>query len=262
MPAIRIEPNGIKKGTIVIHGGFDSFIEEFYRVAKYLGGKTQQEIILFDGPGQGGALHKYGLTLINEWEKPVTEILNYIKLKDVTLIGVSLGGYLCIRAAAFESRISRVVCYDAYYDFEGQLLGRAPFIKKLLVKFMVRTNRSKKYNKLIEEAKQNNLQLDWGIDHMSYVTGKITHFESTKYMLTFSAKKISSKITQDVLLLAGEDDHLIPIQLFEKQKKALKNARTITSRIFTSEEHASAHCQVGNLSLALNYIADWINSKI
>lgn len=35
-------------------------------------------------------------------------------------------------------------------------------------------------------------------------------------------------------------------------------ARSITTRVFTTEEHAQAHCQVGNLPLALRVISDWV----
>jgi hypothetical protein len=37
----------------------------------------------------------------------------------------------------------------------------------------------------------------------------------------------------------------------KKQKKALKNAKSVTSRIFLKSEQADQHCQFGNLELAL-----------
>ncbi len=93
------------KGTIVIHGGFDSFIEEFYSLAVYFSNHGY-EVILFEGPGQGAALKKYGLPLTYQWEKPVKAILDYFHLDNVTLLGISMGGWLCFRAAAFEPRIT------------------------------------------------------------------------------------------------------------------------------------------------------------
>jgi|SaaInlV_200m_DNA_3_1039701.scaffolds.fasta_scaffold02100_11 pimeloyl-ACP methyl ester carboxylesterase len=39
------------------------------------------------------------------WEKPTAAILDYFDLDDVTLFGLSMGGWLCLRAAAFEPRI-------------------------------------------------------------------------------------------------------------------------------------------------------------
>ena len=59
------------------------------------------EIILFEGPGQGAAHRKSSLYMTHEWEKPTSAVLDYFELTDVTLIGISLGGYLAPRAAAF-----------------------------------------------------------------------------------------------------------------------------------------------------------------
>jgi len=52
-----------KKGTILIHGGFVSFIEEFYSMMKYFSNHGY-EVIGFERPGQGAALRKYGFPLI------------------------------------------------------------------------------------------------------------------------------------------------------------------------------------------------------
>ena len=67
------------------------------------------EVIGFDGPGQGATLIDGGIAMDIRWEKPTSVILDYFDLDDITLIGLSVGGWLCLRAAAFESRIKRVV---------------------------------------------------------------------------------------------------------------------------------------------------------
>jgi len=56
LPVIRVpSTKPACSGTIVIHGGFDSYIEEFYSLAVYFS-KHGYEVILFEGPGQGAAL--------------------------------------------------------------------------------------------------------------------------------------------------------------------------------------------------------------
>lgn len=58
LPAIHVPSGqGQSKGTVVIHGGFDSFIEGFYSFATYFA-HAGYDVILFEGPGQGGALKK------------------------------------------------------------------------------------------------------------------------------------------------------------------------------------------------------------
>jgi hypothetical protein len=41
--------------------------------------------------------------------------------------------------------------------------------------------------------------------------------------------------------------------------RLLSNARSITVRVFTTQEQAQAHCQVGNLPLAIRTISDWLH---
>ncbi|MFH1313189.1 MAG: alpha/beta fold hydrolase [Candidatus Eisenbacteria bacterium] len=90
LPAIAVEPEGEPKGTIVLHGGYDSFIEEFYSLMHYFRASGFR-VIGFDGPGQGAARRKNGLPLDYRWEKPVGCVLDHLGLEDVTLIGLSMG---------------------------------------------------------------------------------------------------------------------------------------------------------------------------
>lgn len=46
--------------------------------------------------------------------------------------------------------------------------------------------------------------------------------------------------------------------LLHKQKQALINAKSISTRIFRKEEHADQHCQIGNLNIALETMVNWI----
>ncbi|NIV95507.1 hypothetical protein GWN42_22630 [candidate division KSB1 bacterium] len=66
-------------------------------------------MIAFEGPGQGTARKKHGFVLDYRWEKPTKVILDHFKLNEVTLLGISMGGWFCFRAAAFEPRIKRVI---------------------------------------------------------------------------------------------------------------------------------------------------------
>jgi hypothetical protein len=63
LPAMRIPAvSEKKKGTIIIHGGFDSFMEEFYSWMRHCSDRGY-EVIAFEGPGQGAARRKHGLAL-------------------------------------------------------------------------------------------------------------------------------------------------------------------------------------------------------
>ena len=105
----------------------------------------------------------------------------------------------------------------------------------------------------------NNLFVKWGVTHGMYIMGVDSPFNYVKKVKLFTVAEISEKITQDVLLLAGTKDHLIPLTMFYKQIEALKNVKSLTCRLFTEREQAAAHCQVGNEKLALDFIINWMN---
>ncbi|MFX0093026.1 MAG: alpha/beta hydrolase, partial [Candidatus Hodarchaeota archaeon] len=252
--ALRLPPKE-SRGTIIIHGGFDSFMEEFYSMARYLR-DNDYEVILFEGPGQGAALRRYNLTLNYEWEKSVSTVLDFFNFENVTLIGISLGGYLCLRAAAFEPRIARVVAFGILYHYPL----KNGTIYYLLMKIIMKTRNARSFiNNSAQKQIKTNLAAQWGINHGMFITGTKTPYDYVTYMWQLSAENLhSSRIKQDVLLLHGEKDHFAPLKLYYKQKKALINAKSVTGRIFTREEQAQNHCQVGNIKLALDYILHWI----
>jgi hypothetical protein len=103
-------------------------------------------------------------------------------------------------------------------------------------------------------------RVEWGIRHGMYVFGKKTPFEFLTEVRKYRLKDISPRITQDVLLLGAAEDHFIPLKMYKAEIDELSNVRSLTFRIFTKEEHAENHCNIGNVRLALDTTADWIGS--
>ena len=115
-------PGAETKPLIMFGGGFDSILEEYYPNFAEAALKRGYSVLTYEGPGQGEALRKYGLTYTPEWEKPVTAVLDeflrtHAKPSKIVLIGMSMGGYFAPRAAAFEERIDGVVAYDTVLRF-------------------------------------------------------------------------------------------------------------------------------------------------
>lgn len=115
-------PETKSKGIILIHGGNDSYFEEFLFAILYLR-EMGFEVYMFEGPGQGGVMRVQGMHFTHEWEKPVKAVLDYFGLDDVTIIGISLGGYLAPRAAAFDKRIKRVAAWSVFPCFQDVIVG-------------------------------------------------------------------------------------------------------------------------------------------
>jgi pimeloyl-ACP methyl ester carboxylesterase len=254
LPALRILPVPEKRGTILIHGGFDSFIEEWYSIMKYFS-YHGYEVIGFEGPGQGAALRKYGLPLIYEWEKPTKAILDHFNVVNSTLLGLSMGGWLCLRAAAHEPRIERVIASGHAIDYM-KCMNR---IFRAIHLWCIDHCREFMNRMAILKFEKREGMVPWVVDHLKYITKKEKPLDALEIYLLMNEKNIHSELfKQDVLILAGREDHFIPFKMHDMQIEALSNARSVTSRVFTKEEHAQNHCQIGNIGLAVDVMAEWI----
>ena len=259
LPAYRLTPTQPTQGTFVVFGGFDSYIEEwlpaalFFRDAGY-------DTIMFEGPGQGAALELAHLTMSPEWEKPVKAVLNFFRLDAVTLMGFSLGGGLVIRAAAFDPRVRRVIAYDIMTNGLECVLRplRPPAQKELLG--WIDTGNEEAVDKFLADAMAKSLLLDWMMQLALHNTELRTLYEVMKHYQRYETASISSRLTQDVLLMAGADDHYVPVHQLPDQIATLTHVRSLTARVFTAVEQAQNHVQVGNMGLAFRVILDWMES--
>ncbi len=259
LPAMRLRHDSAKH-TIVLHGGFDSFVEEFFPLLEVCR-DNGYDVIAFEGPGQGSVLHRQGMPMTHEWERPTSAMLDYFAVKDVTLIGISLGGYLALRAAAFEPRIARVVAYDIMYDFFDCVASRKGAVLRAVIEGILAVGAGPVLDVSVRRLMKKDPLIRWGMQQGMHVMGERSPSAFLRATKRYRTAAISARIAQDVLLLAGAEDHFVPLRQLELQRAALTSARSVTTRLFTAEEHAASHCQIGNYALALETIRDWIEAK-
>ena len=240
-------PQGAEtKPLLVFGGGFDSILEEYYPNFAEAALKRGYSVLTYEGPGQGQALRKYGLTYTAEWEKPVTAVLDeflhtHAKPSKIVLIGMSMGGYFAPRAAAFEERIDGVVAYDTCYDF-GEVAGRFLTAAK-------------------NPEAMKNINVSWGYHNALWTMGTEDPDDTAKACAAYTLAPVASRIRQDVLILAGTEDHFIPFHQTADFEKALVNARSVTTRIFDGPSGGAGHCQMGALTLYHAAVFDWLLAK-
>jgi alpha-beta hydrolase superfamily lysophospholipase len=240
-------PQGAEtKPLIMFGGGFDSILEEYYSNFAEAAIKRGYSVLTYEGPGQGQALRNYGLTYTPEWEKPVKAVLDeflhtHAKPSKIVLIGMSMGGYFAPRAAAFEERIDGVVAYDTCFDF-GEVASR-----------------------IISAAKNpealKNIGVSWAYNNARWTMGTKDADDTLKACSGYTLAPVADRIRQDVLILAGTEDHFIPFHQTADFAKALVNARSVTTRIFDGPSGGAGHCQGGALSLYHSAVFDWLLDK-
>jgi len=240
-------PRGAEtKPLLMFGGGFDSILEEYYPNFAEAAFKRGYSVLTYEGPGQGQALRKYGLTYTPEWEKPVKAVLDeflrtHAKPSKIVLIGMSMGGYFAPPAAAFEERIDGVVAYDTCYDF-GEVASRVLAAAK-------------------NPLAMKNIGVSWAYHNALWTMGTKHPDDTAKACAAYTLAPVASRIRQDVLILAGTEDHFIPFHQTADFEKALVNARSVTTRFFHRPSGGAGHCQMGALTLYHATVFDWLLEK-
>ncbi|MGA9674144.1 MAG: alpha/beta hydrolase [Mycobacterium sp.] len=235
-----------RKPLLVLVGGFDSILEELYPVLGKAGSDRGYSVLLYEGPGQGQALRKYGLTFTPEWEKPNSAVLDeflrtHRKPAAIVLVGMSMGGYFAPRAAAFDDRIDGVVAFDTCFDFSEPAAA------------------------LLEAARNpvtaENPDISWAYHNAMWTMGAKNLDETSEACAPYTLTPVADRVRQHVLILAGTEDHFIPFHQTADFSKALVNARSVTTRVFDRASGGAQHCQVGCLTLVHAAVFDWLLEK-
>ncbi|MEO8602523.1 MAG: alpha/beta fold hydrolase [bacterium] len=243
---------GPSRGAVLLHGGFDSLIEEFFAIWQRIAA-AGFDVVAYEGPGQGGARALSSLTFDHDWEKPVGAVLDHFGLESAGLVGISMGGYWALRAAGREPRIDRVVSWPPVYDW----LERVPAALRGVTRAMLRRRGFMRWNvrvrtRLIPMLRQV-------VDQAMYLVDGDDPMDAVDWFLGMNATHLESwRVQQDVLLLCGAHDAFQPPVLTRAQARALTAARSVTVRTFTKAEHADQHCQMGNLDLACRVVTTWL----
>ncbi|MBO6230972.1 MAG: alpha/beta fold hydrolase [Ruminiclostridium sp.] len=257
LPVMHVRPQGESRGTILVHGGNDSYFEEFLFSLLYLQEKGF-EVYLFEGPGQGGVMRTQGMHFTHEWEKPVKAVLDHLGLDSVTIVGISLGGYLAPRAAAFDKRITKVVAWSVFPCFQDVIVGmQKPAVQRLFHIFM-KLHARPLINLVFGKKAKKEPVIDWGLKHGCYAYEAKDAYGYAKKLKLYDLEPVADKITQDMLIIGAGRDHFIDYRLIGREINMLTNVKSLTFRLFTDKESAQNHCNVGNGKIVLDAICDWI----
>lgn len=190
--------------------------------------------------------------------RPVGAVLDHFRLDRVILLGISLGGCLAIRAAAFEPRVERVIADDVLTDFLACNLWQVPPAARTAVR-MLRSLRAKRLLDAVAHRRmRRDLASAWGVARGQHVLGVRSPHDYFTAVKRFTTAELSPNVHADVLLMAGAEDHYVPLGQLPDQIRSLTGARSVTARVFTRHEQAQNHCQVGNIALSVRVMLDWL----
>lgn len=246
------------KKTVLVCGGYDSFVEEFVLQVSSLAAQGYR-VILFDGPGQGVCVQQQ-LYFRYDFEKPTSAVIDFYHLDQCAMIGVSWGGYFALRCAAFDKRIVAAAAYDVMDDGLEVMTNIFPMPICQLLRLAYDHHWAGLIKTITNHIRKKSILADWALSQGMHITGTKTVFAFYENLSKHTLRNITKPFTQDILLLAGESDHYIPIRQFHRLKKRIHSNRTITCRLFTRSEGGEQHCQIGNHMLAVDTIVNWLDS--
>ncbi|WP_255171087.1 alpha/beta hydrolase family protein [Natrononativus amylolyticus] len=134
LPGYFLAPDdsGRERPTVIGFPGYDSPVEESYPLLARAALERGYNCLLFEGPGQGGALYEQRLFFRPDYEtvlRPVVDdALERPTVDDsrLALVGRSFGGYLAPRAASGESRLAALLADPGIYDLGSLVVQLVP----------------------------------------------------------------------------------------------------------------------------------------
>jgi alpha-beta hydrolase superfamily lysophospholipase len=249
---------------VIIHTGYDGTAEEMHFQGAAAGAERGYDVLAFDGPGQGSLIRHQGMLFRPDWENVVGPVIDFaltlpaIDEERIVLWGVSMGGVLAPRAAAFEHRLAALVAVDGVYDMGltiRRYAGDVPDLDRRL-----RADDDPELDAEFAKASAASPPMRWATRQGQWVFGAPTPMKASAIQLDYNLRDgIAEKIACPALICDAAND-----LYFDGQAKLLFDHLTCPKTFpeFTAEEGADAHCQVGAARLAMARIYNWLDDTL
>ena len=217
--------------TLIMMNGFDGYAEEIIDFASHFPTRPF-DIIVFDGPGQGHTVLE-GMPLEPEWERPTDAALDYFGVDSAAALGVSFGGYLVMRAAAYCPRISHVIAFDMMYRLLDGLTLPLPRPLRPIADAVVGNPRPAwLIDTALRVAPRFSADLAWKLQQASHLTGLSKPSEVLRAFGDYTMEPLEGRITQPCLVLAGDADQYVPFERLGDVRRALRGAESLEVRAY------------------------------
>lgn len=215
--------------------------------------------LVYDGPGQGFALRLNGLRFRNDWENVVRPVVDYaltipgIDHSRIGLMGLSFGGFLVPRAAAFDKRIKVCIADPGNPSWGDSIIGHFPTVisRALLGKYGDFPKR------LFASTLERLSFMEWLLRDYAWKHGVPTQ-EVFQTLQTYDNTSIIDQITCETLVMDGTEE--VAKGQAQKLFDALKCPKDYM--LFDGTTTAQSHCQIGGYSTATEYLFDWLDERL
>lgn len=261
LPGYFYRVDDTPRPTLIILGGLDSTGEELYFAGAAAALQHGYHCLTFEGPGQGSVIGEQHLPFRPDWEAVVTPVVDYalsrshVDPQRLALMGISWGGYLAPRAAAFEHRLAACVLLSGTTSPQDILLAMVPEQTRHLLE----RGDAAQFNRECGRALEQSLGRSWFLHQCLSTFRASSFFDLFQMSAQYTLERLVEQIRCPTLLCLGEAD-----QQFAAQSHALYEALVCpkTFQPFLSEEGAEEHCQEGALLLLNQRVFQWLDTAM
>ncbi|EPE04214.1 dihydropseudooxynicotine hydrolase [Ophiostoma piceae UAMH 11346] len=277
IPCIYYQASGANathpKPTVILGNGYDGAQEEMLHVSGFAALERGYNVLTYEGPGQPSVRRYQNLGFITEWEKVVTPIVDFlvsgarpeVDAARLGLFGYSMGGFLAVRAAAFEHRLAAVWAVDGLFDvfepyynaFKTTPLGTLWNYGEQTGNYTAFDNEMDAY---LFDSGLADTETIWGIVQGIWSFNVQTPSEFLRKAKPMTLQNISHQVTTPVWIGAPSEDIFFPGQP-QKVRDSL-NPGLATFHELGAADGAQNHCHVGAMSLVNELIFDWFAGVI
>ncbi|GEP20397.1 alpha/beta hydrolase family protein [Pediococcus argentinicus] len=253
LPAYFYTVDDQARPTMLVHGGYDSTGEELYFQVVKDALARGYNCLTFEGPGQGGVLREQHQAFRQDWENVVSPVIDYLEkrpevLNDkIILMGISFGGLLAARAAAFDHRIAACVTDDGLFSFQ--------FSKAFSAHGGEQLNNFEVIENKLKELMRQSTQVRWVIENGLYTFGAKSIEELFQKTEQYTLEGFAEQIECPVLVCEASNDHFFKGQP-ELLYSHLQSKKTLMK--FGPAEGAEEHCHLGALNFYNQKAFEWI----
>lgn len=248
--------------TLLVGGGFDSNYEECMHCFGFPALERGYNVVLYEGPGQPTLLHTQKVGFIHDWEKVVTPIMDYlfehqgdttafIDPTKIGLIGLSLGGCLSLRAAAFEPRLAAVIAIDGVYSFLECALAGMPELAEPW-----KNGDAEAFNAAFEDLGPDaSTNRRWLHDHLKF---SFQETDPWKLFQTIAKMGLGDGVAQKIKMPAFVGEAKGDLFFGDQPQRVARDIGSNATLVkFGTDQAASAHVQSGANAYLNARICDW-----
>ncbi|WP_028311735.1 alpha/beta hydrolase family protein [Derxia gummosa] len=247
LAGLYVKAEGLAPGTrapiVVIMNGLDSTKEMLQKsVMGTMFARRGLSALFIDQPGTGEALRLHGMPAVPEtevWAGPVVDWLQAHAEVDparIGALGVSLGGYYCPRAVAFEPRFACGAVWGANHDWREVQQAR------------------------LRREGENPVPHYW--KHVMWVFGAETMDDFLAKAERMHLDGVLDRVRVPFLVTHGENDRQIPLRYAHRTFEQLVNCPKRDLIVFDEQTGGVEHSSLDNPNNAGNLIADWLAEQL